>query len=224
MIAKNASWDPIWEDIFTNNDWGKYPSESLIQFIARNFYKLNRSEIRILEIGCGPGANIWYLSKEGFNAYGIDGSNTAIDKASKRLISENLTANLMVGDIINLPFEDDFFDAVLDVECLSCNNRGNADLILNEVKRVLKKEGKFYSRTFTDKMFIGNIFNKLAPGEYTNIKEGPMANKGFVRLTSEEDVMEMYSKHFEVVSLDTLDYSQFNKNNVVSEFVIISKK
>lgn len=63
----------IWDMVFSNQEWGKYPSEDLIRFIARNFYKVeNRKNVKILELGCGPGANIWYLAREGFSFCGVD--------------------------------------------------------------------------------------------------------------------------------------------------------
>ena len=35
----------VWEKIFQENEWGKYPSVPVIRFIARNFYKMkNRKE------------------------------------------------------------------------------------------------------------------------------------------------------------------------------------
>src|SRR5271169_5666380 len=117
------SWDPVWEKVFQEREWGKYPAESLIRFIARNYYRKDRKNIRLLELGCGPGANIWYMAREGFDVYGIDGSETAIDKVKKRLESEGLKASLITGDITSLPFDDNFFDGIIDVECLYCNNR-----------------------------------------------------------------------------------------------------
>lgn len=60
--------DNIWNSVFKNQEWGKYPSEDLIRFIARNFYSIkNRLDVKVLEIGCGPGANIWFLAREGFS-------------------------------------------------------------------------------------------------------------------------------------------------------------
>ena len=55
-----------------------YPNESLIQFIASNYFKLDfdkRKKIKILEVGSGSGANLWMLAKEGFDVYGLDSSS-----------------------------------------------------------------------------------------------------------------------------------------------------
>lgn len=40
----------IWDTIFSSQEWGKYPSESLIQFIDRNFYNRKRDEVHIQEM------------------------------------------------------------------------------------------------------------------------------------------------------------------------------
>ncbi len=75
----------IWENIFQNKEWGKYPPIPLVRFVAKNFYNVpNRKEIKILELGFGTGANLWYLAREGFSVYGIEGSKTAVEKAIKR--------------------------------------------------------------------------------------------------------------------------------------------
>jgi tRNA G46 methylase TrmB len=57
-------WDPVWESIFQERDWGKYPGEELIRFVARNFYSFeDRKSVKLLEVGCGTGANLWFMAK-----------------------------------------------------------------------------------------------------------------------------------------------------------------
>ncbi|GEP89437.1 Methyltransferase domain-containing protein [Chitinophaga terrae (ex Kim and Jung 2007)] len=218
------SWDPIWDNVFLNQEWGKYPSESVIQFIARNFYKKDRKAIKILEVGCGTGANIWFISREGFQTYGIDGSSVAIDVATKRLAAEGLTSNLICGDISSLPYETETFDAVIDVECLYANNRTSTERILEEIKRVLKRNGKFFSRTFSDKMYLGQFYEELTALEYTNSSDGPLAGKGFTRLSNRESIREIYGAVFNIESVDTLDYTSHDGGVTISEFIIVASK
>ena len=60
----------IWQNIFENKEWGKYPSETLIRFIARNFYNVSdRKAINILELGLGTGTNLWFCAREGFTLH-----------------------------------------------------------------------------------------------------------------------------------------------------------
>ncbi|UUI62659.1 class I SAM-dependent methyltransferase [Aeromonas salmonicida] len=143
----------IWNSIFSSQEWGKYPSEDLIRFIARSFYKeKKRSSIKILELGCGPGANIWYLAREGFSFCGVDCSITAIEHACLRLDKEfpnwRQHGELIVGDVHNLPYDSESFDAVIDNECIYCADYETAKDIYNEAWRVTKYNGKLYSRTF----------------------------------------------------------------------------
>lgn len=215
------SWDPIWDNVFENQNWGKYPSESLIRFVARNYYSKNRGTIKILEIGCGPGANIWYLSREGFAAYGIDGSEIAIQQAQERMNTEGLKADLMTGDILELPYANETFDAVIDVECLYANSLHNASKILEEVSRVLKNNGQLYSRTFSTNMYIGQSTDQK---EFAEVVDGPMANKGFTRLMNPEDIRNLYSPLFKIKSIDLEEATQNNGETITSEHVIICQK
>lgn len=184
------SWDKVWEDIFRSSEWGKYPSEDLIRFIARNFYHIkNRKDIKILEVGCGPGANLWYLVREGFDCYGIDGSVTAVERARKRILDElgqNLDDNIIVGDIINLPYADNYFDAIIDNEAVYANNWNNSKGIYQEIARCLKKNGKLFVRTFAE-----GTWGDTGLKEYSSVAEGPMAGKGFIRFTARNEIEEL---------------------------------
>src|SRR3990172_5598605 len=116
------SWDSCWEVVYQTQEWGKYPPEELVRFIARNFYKVpKRKEVKILDLGCGTGSATWYIAREGFSAYGIDGSETAIKIVKQRFQNEKLNGDFKVGDIIKLDYPDSFFDCVVDVMSLLHN-------------------------------------------------------------------------------------------------------
>lgn len=212
----------IWEEMF-QHEFGKYPAEHLIRFIAQNYYKKERVNTKILEVGCGPGANIWYISREGFDTYGIDGSPTAINTAKKRLKNENLKASLIVGDIIKLPYSDNFVDSVIDNECIYSNNLNDADVILQEVKRVMKKDGLFFSRSFSTDMYIGKA-EDIGRYEYKEATDGVIAHTGFLRLMDKQAIIDLYGKHFEILSIDKMDYTRNNGELMISEWIIICKK
>lgn len=220
-------WDKGWDKLFSENEWGKYPSEELIRFIARNFYKSPiRSEIKILEVGCGTGANIWFFSREGFTSYGIDGSEVAIKKAKHYLKEDSLSANLEVGDAMNLPYADSYFDAVIDIECIYANTLEDSLIILKEIHRVLKNKGLFFSKTFGDGMSGKEtaIRHKTESNTYLNMPDGPLREDyGIIRLTAEHQINEIYSL-FSDIQYDYIQRSDFNRSHVIPEWVIQAKK
>lgn len=218
------SWDEVWEKIFQEREWGRYPSEHLIRFVARNFYGGDRRNTRILEIGCGTGPNIWYLARERFDAYGIDGSETAIRRAKEMLVADGLNADLRVGDIVNLPYDNNLFDAVIDNACIYSNNLQDSETIMKEVCRTIKKQGVFFSRTFADDTYIGRTSKKVGHLEYTDISDGPFVGAGFVRLIDKEGIVDLYGKFFNILSINKIGHTVSNGEIFISEWIIIGRK
>ncbi len=224
-MTQNTTLKQVWETTHKEREFGSYPNESAIRFIAKNYKSRNdKSEIKILEVGCGAGPNIWFLSREGYDAYGIDISSQAIERVKGKLALESLSANLLVGDISEMPYPDNYFDAVLDCECIYCNNHATSAGILSSIKRILKDDGLFYSRTFTDKMFVGANSKIVGHREYEEVYEGPLKDKGFVRLADEKDIYELYGKLFSVQSLDLLEWTDYNRTVLISEWVVVCRK
>ena len=195
------SWDPIWEDIFKSRGWGKYPPEELIRFVAWNFYGApDRRQVRILELGCGPGANLWYLSREGFDAHGIDASTTAVAKAGERLAQEGLSARRQVGDVATLRerYLVGHFDCVLDITCIQCNLREPAALSVNQAHQILKPGGKYLGMMAAQGSWGDGLGRKLEEGTYTDIPEGPCQGTGVNRFFPESDLRSLFSAFAQV--------------------------
>lgn len=221
-------WNSCWDDIFQQNEWGAYPPEELIRFIARNFYNVtNRSEFVILEIGCGTGANLWYLAREGFSTYGIDGSEVGIERARVRLTSDGLNADLRVGDAMRLPYPDDFFDAVIDVECLYSNSLKDSKVILAEIKRSLKPGGVFFSKTFMTGTYGEGLGRTLddEPNTYTELTESALGGGGvgIIRFTSEKELLDLYGA-LNISNINYLIRSDRNRKYEIREWIIECNK
>ena len=188
-------WDPIWEQVFSTQGWGKYPGEDLIRFVARNFYAAaDRSAVRILEVGSGPGANLWFVAREGFAAFGIEGSATAATLARRRLDAEcpgwnkqPRNGDVVVGDIGKLPWGDGYFDAVIDCEAVYCNDFEDSRRIYQEMHRVTRPGGKLFVRTFASGTWGDGTGEKLAPRRFI-ADVGPLAGKGPSRFSTRDEL------------------------------------
>lgn len=125
-----------------------YPNEELLRFFGRELFPLNknkRKKIKILEIGCGSGANLWMIAKEGFQTFGIDLSKESLQLSKKMLEKWRVKADLKLGDMTNLPYNNSEFDIIVDVFSSNCLSVSDYEKCLKEVSRVLKNGGKFFS-------------------------------------------------------------------------------
>jgi len=217
--------DPVWEQLFSAQEWGKYPQEHVVRFVARNFYRAaKREEVKLLEVGCGPGANVWYAALEGFDVSGIDGSPSAIRRAQERLQKIGLKADLKVGDFCGkLPWPDETFDAVIENLSLYTNRRVRIKDAISEIRRVLKPEGRFQSCWFNTQTWGYGLGHEVGPGSFENISEGPLKNRGFCLFVEEDDVKE-FLKGFNIESMETVTWSVENRSKIVSELVVIATK
>ena len=145
-------YDSVWEEIHSEREWGKYPTEQVIRFVARNFYEVDdRKQIKILDFGCGAGSHTWFLAKEGFDTYAFDCSISAIERVRKRLSNENLQANLQVLDGIEEAYPLLYFDSVIDNVCIYANKLEDIKKMYTNCYNYLKQDGLLFTSVFSDK-------------------------------------------------------------------------
>lgn len=216
--------DPVWEQIFSNREWGKYPPEHVVRYVARGFYRApDRSQVRLLEIGCGPGANVWFMAREGFRVSGIDGSPTAIRKAQQRLAKEELIADLHVGDFVSLPWADNTFDGALDNVSLGSNPSQIIRAALAEVRRVLKPGAPFQASFFTPRTWGCGTGTRLEPDGFRNMTEGPLVGTGFCLFLTREQLDDFF-RDFADRSVERISWTLESEKHVVEQFVITCHK
>jgi Methylase involved in ubiquinone/menaquinone biosynthesis len=220
------SFDSTWEEVFQKQDWGKYPGEEVVRFVARNFYNQKRADIRLLDIGCGTGASTWYMAREGFAVYAFDGSETAVRKARERMREERVNARITVGDAASFPYADAFFNGIVDSAMIYANTPESIKVILSECFRTLKTGGKFFSTgLFKPDMYGYGTGEKLAEKTYRNVTEGNLAHKGTVHFFAEEELTALWTAAgFRNILVDSLERTEYGGKNRVSYFMVEAEK
>lgn len=222
LTAANAA---LWENKL-QKPYGRYPSEEMIRFLARTFRERQKSEpVRILELGCGPGANLWAISREGYQVAGIDFSPTAIRRAAERMTEEGLPeADLKVGSMSSLPWPNDYFDAVIDVEGICCNTWQVAVSTVAEAERVLKPGGHVYSfllGTKTSGRGSGRVIDDR--GTETDFTAGVLQGSGITHFFSEEELRELFG-NFTDMRTGFHDRKDADHGWVIFDWVVKARK
>lgn len=98
---------------------------------------------RVLDIGSGTGLLCIEIARsfKDIDIFGIDISMDMLNIARKALVDEapGSRINFVRADASSLPFRKNSFDAV--VSYVSLHHWKNVPIVLNEVKRVLRKDG-----------------------------------------------------------------------------------
>lgn len=215
------SFSKEWEEIHRNQEWGKYPSEPLIRFIARNFYNKDRKNIKILDFGCGAGANTWFLAREGFDVYAFDGSESAVNRAKDYLNKEGYNnVHFSVMDGTELDYASDMFDCVVDNVCIYANKKNYIEIMYKEVYERLKKGGKLYSACFGEKTDGYGTGKYIEDNTYENIENGPLEGRAIAHFFTKDELRETLEvSGFHNIIIDEMVYT----DNAISIQMLIAK-
>ena len=110
--------------------------------LAHKFAESFPSGGRILDIGCGSGRDLAQLHKQGFQPYGVDGTEEFVQLA--QMLHPELKGRVVQGLLPDLfePFGDEFFDGVL---CCAVLMHIDSTELFNaalSIKRCLKVNGR----------------------------------------------------------------------------------
>ena len=121
--------------------------------------QINLEGLNVLEVGSGRGGGAAYIVKylNPAQMIGMDISPSVIALCEKNYTLSNLT--FQQGDSEQLPFEDNTFDVVINVESSHCY--ASMEKFLNEVKRVLKPNAAFLFCDLRRAEGMNGLLNKL---------------------------------------------------------------
>ena len=137
-IAKQIYFKPRFE---VNSQGLKVGDQLTFHYQLATEY-LNKND-KLLDIACGDGYGLSYLSNYAKYVNGADISSVVILKAKEKCKKIN-NIQLHVEDVTNMTFKDNTFDVVTSFETIE---HVNSELYLKEIRRVLKLGGKLILST-----------------------------------------------------------------------------
>jgi len=201
-------WDEAWKRV--SKPHKELPKLPYIHEITR---KLKKYQVKkVLDFGCGSGWLSIFISKYGFDVTGIDTAKPAIELAKTWAQEDNANVNFLIGDLLNLPFKENTFDAII------CNSVLE-HFRFNQAKTILEKAHK----VLVDKGFLFGCFDQVGSGkgEYfeledkTHVYTDAMRKGMMLRNFSDQELKDLLSG-FDILS--------FDKNNYGSRLVWARKK
>jgi ubiquinone/menaquinone biosynthesis C-methylase UbiE len=105
------------------------------------------SRARILEVGCGRGIALPPLARlcQPSRLTGLELDPKLLAEAREHLTAHGVRAELVCGDVRNMPFPDQSFDVIIDFG--TCYHISRPALALREITRVLADYGAFVHET-----------------------------------------------------------------------------
>jgi ubiquinone/menaquinone biosynthesis C-methylase UbiE len=206
--VRRIVWKPIYEMLakrFNAPDWtfmnyGYAPSENEPVLLLDDRDEINRYSIQmyhylalktgiqgkdILEIGSGRGGGAHYpIQKLGAGRVaGLDIAYNAVKMARKNYNVPHLS--FQQGTAEKLPFSDDTFDIVINVE--SSHTYGSIELFLSQAKRVLREGGYLLLADFRLSEAMIHFSEQLAHSELKLILEENISQNVIEAIEGEEE-------------------------------------
>lgn len=198
------AFDTTWEtEIYgQGRHCNRYPYDAVVSFLFRYCPRDKpRAEVRLLEVGCGAGNNLWFAAREGVRVSGVDGSESAIRYARERFAAEGLEADLRVGDFTALPYPDDSFDLVVDRSAIVCCDIGDARIAVAEVLRVLRPGGVFFHNSCSADHYSSTQGERGEGGLVRNIRGGTMAGISQLYFYTEAECRALFAQGWQLESM-----------------------
>jgi ubiquinone/menaquinone biosynthesis C-methylase UbiE len=159
QVAKGATIDESEYQPFPNESGRNWRQEQLEIPLMLAALRLPRGA-RMLEVGCGRGIALPVFDRllAPARLVGLDIDPMLLTEAEQRLTETGTPAELVPGDVRNLPFPDGSFDVVIDFgTCFHVGRPGDA---LREIARVLAPGGIFATETKLSQLLAHPVRSK----------------------------------------------------------------
>ena len=217
----SEDWDQRYKE---NTHMSSWPWSDMVSYVMR-YAQPKEKEFKVLELGCGAGANIPFFLSLNIEYFGIDGSPKIIDILKKKFPS--ISENLIVGDFTKEISFKEYFDLIVDRAAITCNSTDSIKNCLKLIYEKLKVGGKYIGidlYSVSDSEYHKGV---QAEDEYTrnNFKNGPFLKTGRVHFFEKQHLLDLFSD-FEILKLEHKKHTSEipkNEHNFASWNIIAQK-
>ncbi|MDD2519297.1 MAG: class I SAM-dependent methyltransferase [Bacilli bacterium] len=176
---------------------------------------INKSQNKIIDLGCGSGNNALYLTKLGKQVIACDYSDEALKIVKKHLDNVEIKKFDMHN---SFPFENDFTDLIIADLCLHYFSNEETNRILNEINRILKDGGHLIFRV--------NSLNDINHGALsgTEIEKHYFEVDGMKKRFFDRSDLEKVFKNFEIIDLEEVAMTRYIKPKVTWKGIVKKRK
>lgn len=169
------------------------PSPYAVRFMRR--IRREAPGGRLLDVGCGEGRHCIAAARLGFAATGIDAEPLALARArrlAKAALGDKARAIVFRrANVLDLPWAEASFDAVLDYGCLHHQRTADWPVYRSNILRVLRPGGFYilsvFTRNFT--LFRGSR------------RPWHIAGGSYRRFFTRKDLASLFGRHFDFIDI-----------------------
>lgn len=194
---------PSWDEIFKRGEFHRQEPHPLVVEFAQLLKE--RGARTVLDLGCGTGRHLAYLAQEGFNVYGADISETALEHARQWLNREGFTVELKQSDMTAIAYPDGFFDAVISIFVIYHSTVENMGKAIAEIYRVLKAGGLALLTFLSKRSYRYGNGKEIEPGTFIP-DIGPDA--GIPHHYSDREELEDLLKRFTILKIELVERTE----------------
>ena len=185
----SLEWDRCYSENRHNSVW---PFSDLVSYVMRHS-NVKSKKLRVLELGCGAGANVPFFLSLGCDYHGIEGSPIAVKRLRSRFPS--IKDRLAIGDFTEaLPFSGKF-DLIVDRSSLTHNTTDTIKRGLGLVTSMMRPRARYvgidWFSTQHSEYLHGVGIDRFTK---TGYKDGSFANVGKVHFSSKEHLRDLFRR------------------------------
>lgn len=145
----------------------------MILFLFLRFCEDSKLEKKILDCGAGGRIPPLYIFRMfGYKTQGVDVSEEQIRKARAFCAEKEVDLGIEKGDMRDLPFEDSSFSFAYSHDTICHMPKKEIAIAMEEMKRVLKKDGLLYVNFFSTEDSRFGEGKKVGNGEFVHDEHG----------------------------------------------------